>query len=276
LDGITINFENSAKKVFAKTVFEKKGSKSWWRWNKNNSVNIEVNYTIKVPVTNSIDINNNYGGVFIDKIEGQAKIDCDYGKMEIGELLGNNNQLNFDYSNNVFIDHLKNGRINANYSSFTIEKAGDIDLNADYTKSHFITANNIDYSCDYNTLIIDNVNNVKGNAEYLSLKLGEVSGEVDVKADYGAVKIVKLLPEAKNIYIQSEYARIKLGIHQDYNFKFDITLDYGHLKDIEGFQYHKKRVQNTSKYYEGFYLDANSTNTITISSEYGGVSFEKH
>ena len=56
LDEITVDFEDSSSMVSAKTIFNK--SKSKWGWSKNNNVNMQINYTIKVPIKNSVNLNN--------------------------------------------------------------------------------------------------------------------------------------------------------------------------------------------------------------------------
>ena len=58
LDEITVEFNGSADFVSAKTIFNKNKSNSWWNWGKNNNVNMEINYVIKLPITNSVDLNN--------------------------------------------------------------------------------------------------------------------------------------------------------------------------------------------------------------------------
>ncbi len=72
---------------------------------------MEINYTIKVPVTNSVNLENDYGAISLDKLEGQAKISCDYGQLRIGELWAENNSLNFDYTNKSTIAFMKSGKI---------------------------------------------------------------------------------------------------------------------------------------------------------------------
>ena len=97
LEQISIDFEASRSSVFAKTKFE--SNRTTWGWNsKNSNVNMQINYTIKLPVKNNVHLNNDYGTILLDRIDGHAKINCDYGRLEIGELRGRNNQLNFNYT----------------------------------------------------------------------------------------------------------------------------------------------------------------------------------
>ena len=78
LDGINVNFNASSSLVEAKTMFNNK--KSWWNWG-NNNMSMEVNYKVKLPITNSVDLDNDYGSINLDKLEGNANLRCDYGKI---------------------------------------------------------------------------------------------------------------------------------------------------------------------------------------------------
>lgn len=277
LDEITVDFDASAMMVSATTRIGKQ-ERSWWSsWTSggNNDVNMEINYAIKVPATNSVDLNNDYGGIYLNRILGQATISCDYGHMEIGELLGNDNQLSFDYTNNSTFGYVKNGRINADYSSFTMEEAGNIELNADYTKSAFTKVKNLNFACDYGNLSADQINNIQGRGDYLSMRLGKVSGNVDLNADYGSIKIEELTADAGNVQINTDYAGIKIGYNSAYHFQFIIKLEYAGLDGEDNFEIVKRRIESSDKYYEGYYGSASAKNRVAITSEYGGVTFSK-
>ena len=209
LDEITVDFDASKSMVSAKTIFNKNKDSWGWNWGKKNNVNMQINYTVKVPVKNSVHLSNDYGGIYLDRIDGHAKISCDYGRMEIGELRGRNNQLNFDYTSKSSIEYINSGKISADYSGFTIQKAGDLTINADYTNSTVEKMENLVYATDYGNLEIGEANNVQGNGDYVNVKLGTIHGNVDVNADYGSVKISKMAEDAGNINIRSDYTGIK-------------------------------------------------------------------
>lgn len=276
LDEITVEFNASSDFVSAKTIFNKNKSKSWWNWGNNNSVNMEVNYVIKLPITNSVDISNDYGSVNLDKLEGKAIISCDYGKITTKELMADNNSISFDYTNNSYFEYIKSGKINADYSDYTIAKAKQLEISADYTKSNIKIAENINYSCDYGSLNVENINNLTGNGDYLTLVIGDVYKNIDLNSDYGSIKIGRMTANAGNITIESDYAGITIGYDAGYNFKFDLDLEYASLRDSDGFEFTKKRVESTDKYYQGYYGNSSTSNIIRISSDYGSVSFKRN
>ncbi len=276
LDEIDVRFEGSSSYVSAKTTFERSSSRSWWNSWKSNNVNMEINYTVKLPASNMIDVSNDYGGITLDRLEGNAKISCDYGKITIGELLADNNYLNFDYTKNSTIAYMKSGRINADYSSFTLDKGGNIELNADYSKSEFGQIKNLNYNCDYGSIVTKDSNDIIGRGDYISTKIGTVHGDVNINADYGSIRIDNLADDAGDVVIQSDYTGIKVGYSPGYDFTFTIRLEYAGLTGKEDLTFLKQRVESSDKYYEGYKGSSTTNNSLNINSEYGGVTLFKN
>lgn len=276
LDEIRVDFEANSGLVSAKTIFNKNKSSWGWNWGNNNNVNMQINYTIKVPIKNSVNLNNDYGSIILDRIDGHAKIYCDYGRLEIGELRGRNNQLNFDYTSKSTIDFMNSGTITADYSGFTIEKAGDLTIKADYTNATIEKMDNLDYNTDYGKIEIGEAQNVKGTGDYITVKLGTIHGDIDITSDYGSVKIAKMASDAGNLLLRSDYTGIKIGYDLNYHFNFEIKTSYGGVSGKDDFEMSISEVKNTSKYYKGHYGSSSSGNSVDISSDYGGITFYKN
>lgn len=276
LDDITVDFSATNDMVYAKTIFSESKSKSWWSWGKNDNVNMEINYLIKLPITNNVDLNNDYGSITLDKLEGRAVINCDYGKITTKELMGDNNYLSFDYTNNSYFEYIKSGKINADYSDYTVAKTKYLEVNADYTKSTIKIAEDVKYNCDYGSMTVENVNNLTGNGDYLTLVIGDVYKTIQLDSDYGSIKIGRMTANAGSVAIQSNYAGISIGYDSLYNFKFELDLEYASLRDSEGLEFTKKKIESTDKYYQGFYGSSSSPNLIKINSDYGSVTFKRN
>jgi hypothetical protein len=273
LEGIDVMFDSSTNLVSAKTKFN--NDKSWWNWG-NNNVNMKINYVIKMPMSNNVDLENDYGNINLDKLIGRAEIDCDYGKITTKELMADNNVLSFDYTKNSYFEYIKSGKIDADYSSFTVGKTNNLIIDADYTKSDIEIAEDVTYKCDYGSLTVGKANNVKGDGDYLTVRLGDIYKNVSINADYGSLKIDNMTANAGNIDITSDYMKITIGYSEGYNFNFDIDLTYGSLRDSDGFEFSKRNEKSSSKYYSGYYGNSNSKNRIKIESDYGSVTFKKN
>jgi len=276
LKDIDVDFSATNAYVSAKTLFSKSKSRSWWNWGNDNNVNMEINYIIKLPISNNVDLNNDYGSISLDRLEGRANLNCDYGKITTKELMADGNNINFDYSNNCYFEYIKSGKINADYSSYTVAKTKNLEISADYTKSEVEIAENVSYNCDYGSVKINNANNVNGDGDYLTLRLGNVYKNVNIRADYGSIKIDNMVATAGNIEIESDYNGITIGYDPDYQFKFDIDLEYASLRNADDFNYTKKQIESTDKYFQGYYGSESSGNRIRIKSDYGSVTFKRN
>jgi hypothetical protein len=275
LDDINVIFNASSNLVDAKTVFNN-DKKSWWNWGGNNNINMEINYVVKMPITNSVNLNNDYGSINLDKLEGKATINCDYGKITTKELMAENNMLSFDYTSNCYFEFINTGKINADYSGFTVAKTKKLDINADYTKSIVEVAEDVNFNCDYGSVSINKLNNVNGNGDYLTMRLGDVYKNVTIKGDYGSLKIDQMTANAGNINIESDYLGITIGYHPDYHFKFEISTEYSSLRNTDSFEFTKKNITTNNNYYLGYYGNSSSSNLVKINSDYGNVTFNKN
>ncbi|MEN1784840.1 MAG: hypothetical protein AAGF77_06825, partial [Bacteroidota bacterium] len=276
LEEISVDFDNSAEMVSAITRFGDQRSRWGFKWGKRNNVSIQVNYTINLPIKNSVSLYNDYGNIYLDRIDGHAKINCDYGKMEIGELRGRNNELRFDYTSRSSFEYVNSAEIIADYSGFTVEKAGNLIVNADYSNATINHMDDLNYTSDYGSLEVGKVKSVKGNGDYIGIKLGTVHGDVDITSDYGSLKIAKMAPEAGDVNIRSGYTGIKIGYDSSYYFDFDITTEYAGVSGLDDFELQVRKERSSEKYFNGYYGSDNSGNVVYINSEYGGVTFFKN
>ena len=281
LNEITIDFSGDTSLITAKTILGQRKSSSWqgissfFSGGNKNAISMEINYIIKIPITNTVDLNNSYGTINIDRLEGNAKINCDYCQLIIGDLLADNNYLNFDYTDNSSINYMKSGKITADYSSFILEKAESLELNADYSKTEINDVQKLSYNCDYGRIILANADSIIGRGDHITNKIGTVNSSININTDYSSISIKRLTKNVKEVIIKSEYTGISLGLDPMYHFNFIVDLEYASFKGNEHVSVTKTTKDYTDKYYEGYHGTNNSGNQMSISSQYGGVKFIK-
>jgi hypothetical protein len=273
---INVFFNASTDYIEAKTIFgDKKSNWSWWKKSKN--MNYKINYIVKMPKSNSVDLNNDYGSIYLDELEGRAAINCDYGKISIGSLLGNNNDIKLDYCAVSTINYMKNGAVDLDYSKLNIDASEKIRVNADYSSLKFEKAGNVDFNCDYGSISIDDANDIKGNSDYTSMRFGTVKKNLFIKTDYGSLSVKNLAKGFKNVDIDGEYAGIRIGVAPAVVFDFEIDLQYaGFSRNEDNIEFFKSISKSSSKYYEGKFGKGNTTSKLKITSQYGGVSIKEN
>jgi hypothetical protein len=257
--------------VSARTII---GNKDWGFWKKRKRISYKIDYTVKMPTTNNVKLDNDYGSIRLDELEGTADISCDYGKIIIGDLKGNDSSISLDYCSSSTIDSMKDGDISIDYSKLTIENATKVDLSMDYSTMKFNTVEDLNFSADYGSLTVDNVDSASGTGDYTGLKFGTVNTRLKVNTDYGSVRIKNLAEGFDYVDIDTEFASVKIGMSPNISFDFVLNLQYaGFKRDNSNIDMRKSIKKNNKAYYEGTYGKGNSNSKITIKSEYGGVTF---
>ncbi len=276
LKKINITFNQEGNQVFASTHIGKKKSNSffsnWLGWTSNSNSNFQIDYQVKMPISNNLDITNDYGTIVLNELNGKSKINCDYGKIIIGNLNNKNNKINIDYTTNSNFDFVNEAHINADFSKFTIEKGNMIKVQADYTTSNYGEIKELEYDCDYGNINIDSVENIYGNSSYTTIKIGDLSNSANINSKFSGVKIRKILKGFKNIIIKSGYTNVKVGIDGETSAKLTLDARYGNISyDGELFNFNKILEKTSLKTYNGYFNEKNSQSTIKISTEYGGI-----
>ena len=133
---------------------------------------------------------------------------------------------------------------------------------------------NLDYASDYGSMEVGHVKNVNGVGDYIGVKLGQVEGNVNITADYGSVKIARMVDG--DVTIRSDYTGIKMGYAADYYFDFEISTEYASVSGKDDFEINIRKEKSSEKYYKGYHGRSNSGNHVSINSEYGGISFYKN
>ena len=274
LEQIDVQFNQSSDMVSAKTIIEK-SSNSWNLWGKKNKLRLEINYTVKMPAVNNADLNNNYGAISLDKLSGKAKIDCDYGKIHIGDLSNDENSIVLDYSKNSSIEYMKNGSIDADYSGLHVEEAGNVKLNADYSHLTFGKLGTVDMNCDYGTVKIGSSGDVKLNSDYTHTTLENLNGSANLSMDYGSFKVANLSADFGTVTANCSYSHLKFGVAASSSFNFKAALSYASFKGKDDFNFTKQEKKGKSASYEGSYNGTNASNSMALKMSYGSLSVIK-
>lgn len=274
LDAINVKFEASASLVEARTIIESFNSGRSW-WNKNNNLSYQINYYVKMPITNNIDLNNKYGNIELENVTGKANLKCAYGSINVDRLENENNTINLDYSDHSEISYIKAGSINADYSKITLDEAESLKVSCDYTQVKIGTIKTLDFKSDYGGISVKDVRSVKGNSDYAAMRFGTVRESLKINTDYGSLRIKDLAKGFDQVTINGSYAGIKIGTSSNNSFNFKVDVSYA------GFSYPKNYVETTKsikketkKYYEGTFGKTNSGSQISIRSDYGSVSLK--
>ncbi|WP_341221286.1 hypothetical protein [Polaribacter atrinae] len=274
LSTIDVLFNANASLVEAKTMIENQNS-AWSWWGKSKKINYKINYVVKMPRSNSVNLHNIYGDIYLDNLDGSAAISCDYGKVSIVRLSGIKNTVNLEYCTTSSINYIKEGVIKSDYSKLNIRTSENLKINANYSTIKLDNTKNIDFNCDYGSIYIEEAEEIIGSSDYVSMHFGTVKKNLNIETDYGSLTVQNLVKDFKNVTINGEYAGIRIHIDSDTVFEFMIDLEYASFSgDDDKMELFKSISKSTKKYYEGKFGKGNTNSKLKITSQYGGVSIK--
>ncbi|MFA7687041.1 MAG: hypothetical protein WCY25_04150 [Moheibacter sp.] len=260
-DGISVAFNGTASSVTATThVADVKGI---------NKTNISIHYTVRLPKTNNINIENRYGNLFLDETKGNLNIDLKYGNLTFGKLHNPINYLRLAYVTNAKIDYVKAAQIDAAYSKLDLTRAEVLRLNVDYTDVNLGHINDLINQMDYGNLNISKVDKVSSVADYTNIKLGTLTHSLVASGDYGTLSIKRIQQGFEKLIIDSDYASLNVGIEAAAGYSVTANMKYGKLIYPSNVQMAKKIEKSTSSYYEG--KTSNASGSIAINMSYGSA-----
>jgi len=249
LDGVQIRDSKEADQVSFRTSIESNNNGSWkiWDWGNNKNHKLEIDYVVYMPAKTDLNVEQSYGSISLPDLDGKVRISSSYGSATAQKLSNPNND------------------IEGSYGSLKVEN---------------LNGSKLEYS--YGSVDIGECNNIKADLSYGSFKLGTLKGSGDLDLSYvGGFKIEELGSSFKKLSVNSSYSGVSLGVPNNNNFDFDVTVNYG------GFSYNEDKTTITSKNppdgskrismtknYKGHFGKGSSSSQVTIRTTYGGVNFE--
>lgn len=248
LETVNITDTRSNDVISFKTTFEKSSMNVWSRVKngKEERRGVQVNYEIYMPAKNALDITNRYGSTVVPDFDGPINISSSYGSLTSGKLDNPANQVKVSYGSATMSDYT-NGNLAISYGSLKL-------LNAD---------------------------KVNATIKYSSAKITNLFHGGNFELSYaGGFRIDEVDKNVKNLNINSSYSGVTLGIDENADFNFDVTVSYA------GFNYDNQKMNlvnqlvdpgkakawSPTKNYKGS-MGKGSDSKIIIKSNYGGVKF---
>ena len=267
LDEITVKFSGTQSAVEAITHIANK------KWKGHGKLNLKIDYEVKAPKGNRLKLVNDYGNIKLNETDAAAEISCDYGKVFLGKLNADGNNLSLDYSPGSSIEYMKSGNINADYSSYTLGKAERLNIDTDYTDSTIEEIGELNFNGDYGKLNINKATSIRVDADYLKIKIGSLEKEFIAETSYGNIYINDLSSNFERISVNGKYGNIEVKYPDGIGFNFDMKMRYGNLNCGEDFQFTHKEKKNFSKQYQGYVGGKGAV--VSVNLDYGNVKFYK-
>ena len=273
LEKIDLAFESEPDRVRVETLIGEFKS-SWFsisiNFNPKERLKFRVDYLVKAPPSLHLDLKNKFGNIALEHTYAPAKIHCEFGQIQLGELHGSGHDIRIEFSKNSSIDFMEKGKIRAEYSSLDINRAHDLDWGSDFSKLELEKVDELIYTADYGRLAVGKVDRIEGSSDFANIRIGNLNQTGDLSADFGSIHIRKLAAPMQSCRLETEFTRIRLGIAPESSFSFRIDLEHASLDTDLNLDYQKKIQDHSERFFSGTF-GASPLGKLTIEAEHGNV-----
>lgn len=219
----------TANSISARTVFYDNSSTFWKDVVSyagqviNTSNNLQINYTVYMPVTNDIKIENKFGNVYMDSHYGKADITVSNGDLQARDFNGGL-KLKIEFGSGSFQD-AGEAQLIINYSDLTARKINKLNLNSRSSTIDLEETGAIELASSRDKLLVKSCNSISGDASFTRIRINGLEAMCTMNTKYGELKLNTIARDFRNINVKSEYTDVFLGFNPSDSYSMDLVYD---------------------------------------------------
>ncbi len=264
LDNIDVKIAEGNDQTSFETYFVNK--------KKNNSSGkseMSINYEVKMPKSNALTLDHSFGSFTINDLSGKANIELKFGNAQVGHLSHPENDLRFEFADNVEITHLEKGKLTLKYSTLKLNAANDLSINSEFSNSSINGIGNLDLRIKFGSIHIEQVIKAKVVSSMSKIEIVELKEDGDFEPKYGSLTINTVDQGMKRLVIDGEFTPIDVNIEDGASFTAHVSGSMTSIKvPKEGWTKTEKKSNSIS--YEGSF-GAASENILKVRSSFGNI-----
>ena len=265
-NGINIQINGTRDRVSAVTSME-------GRTFDNNNNEFSIDYMINMPKSMSVEINNKFGDIILNEVQGSSKIDLGYGSINAKRLMGDENKLTIKFSEG-FIGYLKTADLELQYSELEIEEVNDMVADSKFSELQLGRVDVLTLETSYDDDFIGSVRDLDVEADFSDVEVRSLSERLIAEFDYGDLKVKDVDKGFELIDLSNSFSDAKIGFNNEASFRLVATVKMGDLD----YPRDKSRLSvvdlsYTSNKYEGIVGDDPDTpSKVIVEAKNSGVN----
>ncbi len=259
MDKIDISISGDASMVSAITTIKAGGKFK----------ELDIDYTITMPVTGDLDLTNKFGNSYLNELGGKSTIVVSYGALDVGSLKSKENRVTVKYGSGKikyahYLDFV------ARYSEVRVSKAKLLNLDAQFGEVRIGEVGRLDLKCQYGDVNLGTIVELKANVQFGDLEIEGIMKEFVLEAQYGDTEVEFISKNFENVRITSSFGDVDLSFQSGSNFTLkgkasfgDIDIPSGSLENVDG--------SSGSDRYDGKMFDGTAPSVVEVNMSYGDV-----
>lgn len=184
--------------------------------------NIQVDFTVWMPNTNALKVDNKYGDIYIGDYHGDAEINLSNGNLKAHSFYGETKLImNFADAN---INSIKQGQLECNFTDMYIKQAELLQITSKSSDFELNKIKELNAKSRRDKFRIREIDILKNKSTFSIFRIDKLNKEIIYRAEYGSIELEKAAPDFNNIFIESKSTDINLYFNPEISFGFEFTL----------------------------------------------------
>lgn len=187
---------------------------------------VTINYTVTIPEYSPIKIENKYGDVYIDDLNGNLNLDLSFGDLKSNQLNGKTEiKIN---SGDADVFSIRDGQVSVSYSDVQIEQAGELFIESRSSNVTIDQTSDLRIDSRRDKMFLGETGTLSGESYFSDINLDMLSNRMDLRLRYGNLIMERINNSFSYLNLTSEYTDLELAFERPLNFDFELT----HHQDI--------------------------------------------
>lgn len=235
----------------------------------------EIEYTVNMPASNPLSINNKFGDVYMAAFSGKLDLQVAYGNITIDELKGGDKYIKVSFGSARILS-MESGRVESSYSKLDIDDATHIDVKNMFGGTEIRGVKTLKIDQQYGSLQVDNVDQISGKVAFSNMNIDELIQSADLnlkycsRADFGSISSTVNL-----IKVNANFSNLYFDMDNTASLNFDMNFKFGEFKssDDEQINMLKTSKDSDTRSYQYQGRIGRGQGTMFLSVNYGNVYF---
>jgi hypothetical protein len=187
---------------------------------------VTIDYLVYVPRYASIKIDNKFGDIYTDDLDGSVNINLSNGDLKANNL--NGSAVISLSSGDGVINYMRDGKVTVSYSDLTVKTANKLHIDSRSSKIYIDEADYLKLISRRDRLYFQIINDLYGDSYFSDFTVHKLNNELNYNFKYGNFSIGLIDRGFSFININSEYTDLDLIFEKGSAYIIDIL----HHQDV--------------------------------------------
>lgn len=263
LEDITVDFKEQSDGIYMRTNLD---------INTRSNEDFEINYNVKLPGKNTLEVKNEHGDIYLDGRSGEVDIDLSYGDLKAGKLVeGGELKLAFAKAD---IQSFGTGQITLKHvSSFSLDQAKDIEMDQQHSEIEIGSVEIVDMRSRHGEVEFGTVGEMDVNIQHTDFVIESLEKSLNMLARHASdFSIDNVSENFEFIDIEGNYGSYRIDLDNGLKADFKADFQYASMRALGvDIDYSLQLKEQNKESYEAKIGGGHASKRIRITSTYGDL-----